>query len=138
MRFMLILKSDPHTESGALPPPELLERMGKFNQELISAGVLLAGEGLKESAKGARVKISGDERAVIDGPFADSKELVAGYWLLQVKSKAEAVEWAKRVPNPYLGGDAEIEVRQVHEISDFKDMPPEVARMEQDFRDKSK
>jgi hypothetical protein len=117
LRFMMLLKSDAHAEAGTPPDAELLEAMGRFNQELINAGVLLAGEGLKESAKGARVKLSGDKRTVADGPFvADAKELIAGYWLLQVKSKAEAIEWAKRCPNPYKDGEGEIEVRQVFDL----------------------
>jgi hypothetical protein len=119
LRFMMLLKSDAHAEAGTPPDAELLEAMGRFNQELISAGVLLAGEGLRESAKGARVKLSGDKRTVTDGPFtqgAEAKELIAAYWLLQVKSKAEAIEWAKRCPNPYKEGEGEIEIRQVLDL----------------------
>jgi hypothetical protein len=138
MRFMLLLKSDASSEAGTPPDAAVLEAMGKYNQELISAGILLAGEGLKQSALGARVKLSGDKRTVTDGPLTESKELIAGYWLLQVKSKAEAVEWAKRVPNPYKGGEGEIEVRQVYEMSDFANVPPEVAEMEQKFRDSTR
>jgi hypothetical protein len=116
LRFMMLLKSDANTEAGAPPDAKVLEAMGRYNQELINAGVLLAGEGLKESARGARVKLSGDKRTVTDGPFTEAKELIAGYWLLQVKSKAEAIEWAKRCPNPYQDGEGEIEIRQVSEL----------------------
>ncbi len=118
MRFMLLLKADKNTEAGVLPSTELLAEMGKYNEELVKAGVLLAGEGLQPSSKGARVKFSGKKRTVIDGPFAETKELIAGFWLIQVKSKAEAIEWVKRCPNP-LEGEAEIEIRQVFEAADF-------------------
>ena len=118
MRFMVLVKADKNTEAGALPDEKLLTEMGKFNEELAKAGVLLAGEGLHPSSKGARVHFSGSKRTVIDGPFAETKELVAGYWLWKVKSKEEAIEWVKRCPNP-TGTEAEIEIRQVFEAEDF-------------------
>src|SRR5215467_11311481 len=101
MRFMMIVKANKDTEAGVLPSKELLEAMGKFNEEMVKSGVMLAGEGLQASSKGARVKFSGGKRTVIDGPFTESKELIAGYWLIEVKSKEEAIEWAKRSPNPH-------------------------------------
>jgi len=119
MRFMLIVKASKDSEAGIMPGPELLEAMGKFNQELIKAGVLLAGEGLQPSSKGARVRFSGDKRTVIDGPFTETKELIAGFWLIQVKSKDEAIAWVKRSPNPHPGAETEIEIRQVFEAEDF-------------------
>src|SRR5438094_6769401 len=111
MRFMILLKADRNTEAGALPSQELLAAMGKYNEELAKAGVLLAGEGLQPSSKGARVKFAGEKRTVTDGPFTETKELIAGFWLFQVRSKVEAIEWVKRCPNP-LDGEAEIEIRQ--------------------------
>ncbi len=120
MRFMVIIKADANTEAGVMPSEELLNAMGRFNEEMVKAGVMLDGNGLHPSSKGARVKFSGDKRTVTDGPFTESKELVAGYWLIQVKSKEEAIEWIKRCPNP-LDGEPEIEIRQVFEISDFVD-----------------
>ena len=118
MRFMILVKADEHSEAGLLPDEKLLADMGRYNEELVKAGVLLAGEGLQPSSKGARVKFSGSTRTVIDGPFAETKELVAGFWLIQVKSKEEAIEWVKRCPNPMLG-DSQIEIRQVFEAADF-------------------
>ncbi len=118
MKFMSLLKADANTEAGVLPDEKLLTAMGKYNEELTRAGVLLARKGLQSSAKGARVKFSGDKRSVTDGPFPEAKELVAGFWIFQVKSKEEAIEWVKRCPNP-LEGEAEIEIRQVFEASDF-------------------
>jgi len=115
---MVLVKADKNTEAGALPDEKLLTEMGKFNEELAKAGVLLAGEGLHPSSKGARVHFSGAKRTVIDGPFAETKELVAGYWLWKVKSKEEAIEWVKRCPNP-TGAEADIEIRQVFEAEDF-------------------
>src|SRR4029077_19318901 len=112
MRFMIMVKADKNTEAGVLPDAQLLTEMGKFNEELVKAGVMLAGEGLQPSSKGARVHFSGDKRTVIDGPFSETKELVAGYWLWEVKSKQEAIEWVKRCPNP-TGAESEIEIRQV-------------------------
>jgi hypothetical protein len=138
MRFMLIVKADKNSEAGVLPSKELLAEMGAFNEELAKAGVLLAGEGLQPSSKGARVRFSGAKRTVVDGPFAETKELIAGYWLIRVKSKEEAIEWVKRSPAPMgPGQDAEIEIRQVFEASDFpaEVFPPEAAAREQAMRD---
>jgi hypothetical protein len=136
MRFMAIVKANKDSEAGVLPSKELLAAMGKFNEEMVKAGVLLAGEGLQASSKGARVKFSGTKRTVIDGPFAETKELIAGFWLLQVKSKEEAIEWIKRSPAPFEG-ESEIEIRQVFEASDFpaEIFPPEEAAREQSLRD---
>jgi hypothetical protein len=116
---MILVKADENSEKGVMPSEELLAAMAKYNEELVRAGVMLAGDGLQPSSKGARVKFRGNERIVIDGPFAETKELVAGYWLIQVKSKEEAIEWVKRVPNPMPGTEAEIEIRQVFELEDF-------------------
>src|SRR5690349_5732385 len=124
MRFMVIVKADKNSEAGIMPDERLLAEMGKYNEELVKAGVLLAGEGLHPSSKGARVRISGNQRTVIDGPFAETKELVAGFWLIQVKSREEAIEWVKRVPNPMPGTETEIEIRQVFETEDFAESDP--------------
>ena len=118
MRFMVIVKATTDSEAGALPSEELLTAMGKYNEELAKAGILLAGEGLQPSSKGARVRFSGAKRTVIDGPFAETKELIAGFWLWKVKSKEEAIKWVKRCPNP-MPGDSDIEIRQVFEAEDF-------------------
>ncbi|ADO76134.1 YciI family protein [Stigmatella aurantiaca] len=123
MRFMILVKADKTSETGQLPDEKLLTAMGKYNEELVKAGVLLAGEGLHPSSKGARVRFSGDKRTVIDGPFSETKELIAGFWLFQVKSKEEAIEWVKRCPNPMLG-ESEIEIRQVFEAEDFAPVDP--------------
>jgi len=119
MRFMVMVKATQESEAGVLPEATLLAEMGRFNEELVKAGVMLAGEGLQASSKGARVRFSGTKRTVIDGPFAETKELIAGFWLWQVKSKEEAIEWVKRCPNPHPGQDTEIEIRQVFEAEDF-------------------
>ena len=119
MRFIVMVKATKESEAGVMPSPQLLADMGKFNEELAKAGVMLAGEGLQPSSKGARVKFSGAQRTVIDGPFAETKELVAGFWLWQVKSKAEAIEWVKRCPNPMPEGESVIEIRQLFEPEDF-------------------
>jgi hypothetical protein len=119
MRFMIIVKASKDSEAGVMPDEKLLAAMGKFNEELAKAGVMLAGDGLHPSSKGARVRFSGTKRSVIDGPFAETKELVAGFWIFQVKSKAEAIEWVKRAPNPFPGQESEIEVRQIYEAADF-------------------
>ena len=119
MRFMMIVKASKDSEAGVMPSQELLAAMGKYNDELTKAGVLLDGAGLQASSKGFRVRLSGDKRTVIDGPFSETKELIAGYWIIQVKSRAEAVEWAKRIPSPHPGQDCEIEVRQFFEAEDF-------------------
>ena len=135
MRFMILIKANKDTEAGVMPSEQLLTEMGKFNEELVKAGVMLAGEGLQPSSKGARVKFSGDKRTVIDGPFAETKELIAGFWLWQMKSKEEAIEWVKRCPNP-LNGDAEIEIRQVFEASDFgAEFTPELREAEERMRE---
>ena len=118
MRFMVIVKATKDSEAGALPSEELLTAMGKYNEELAKAGILLAGDGLQPSSKGARVRFSGPKRTVVDGPFAETKELIAGFWLWKVKSKEEAIEWVRRCPNP-MPGDSEIEIRQVFEAEDF-------------------
>ena len=134
MRFMIIRKADKDTEAGVLPSKELLEAMLKYNEELVNAGVMLAGEGLQPSSKGARVKFSGSKRTVIDGPFTEAKELIAGFWLIEVKSKEEAIEWVKRCPNP-TGEEGEIEIRQVFEADDFgAALTPELREQEERLR----
>jgi hypothetical protein len=120
MRFIVFVKATKDSEAGLMPSEELLGAMAKFNEEMIKAGVMLDGNGLQPSSKGARVRFEGNKRTVIDGPFAETKELVAGYWILQVKSKAEAIEWIKRCPNPH-NVDSEIEIRQLFELEDFGD-----------------
>lgn len=138
MRFMVIIKANKDTEAGVMPSKELLEAMGKYNEELVKAGVMLAGEGLHPSSKGMRVKFSGEKRTVIDGPFAETKELIAGFWLWQVKSKKEAIEWIKRCPNP-TGEEAEIEIRQVFEAEDFgAEFTPELREQEERLREEIK
>src|SRR5687768_1450892 len=137
MRFMIMGKATKNSEAGVMPSPELLTAMGKYNEELVKAGVMLAGEGLHPSSKGARVRFSGDKRTVIDGPFAETKELIAGFWLFQVKSKEEAIEWVKRCPNPFPGTESEIEIRQVFEASDFgSEFTPELREQEERQRAK--
>lgn len=124
MRFMMIVKANKDSEAGKMPSEELLTAMGKYNEELMKAGVLLDLSGLQPSSKGARIRFSGGKRTVIDGPFAETKELVAGYWIIQVKSKQEAIEWALRVPCPHgEGGDGEVEIRQFFELEDFAPGP---------------
>jgi hypothetical protein len=131
---MILIKADENTEAGVLPSEELLTAMGKFNEELVKAGVMLAGEGLHPSSKGARVRFSGEKRTVIDGPFAETKELIAGYWLWQVNSMDEAIEWVKRCPNP-LNGEAVVEIRQVFEAEDFgAEFTPELREQEERLR----
>ena len=135
MRFMIIVKADRNSEAGALPDEKLLAEMGKYNEELAKAGVLLAAEGLHPSSKGARVRFSGTNRTVINGPFPETKDLVAGFWLFQVKSKQEAIEWVKRCPNPFPGTEAEIEIRQVFEADDFgAEFTPELREQEERIR----
>ena len=119
MRFMVMVKADANSEAGVLPNEQLLTEMNRYNEELVKAGVLLAAEGLQPSSKGARVKFSGNKRSVIDGPFTETKELVAGFWIIQVKSKEEAIEWVKRCPNPMPGTEPEIEIRQIFSAEDF-------------------
>ncbi|MRW87956.1 YciI family protein [Pseudoduganella sp. FT26W] len=134
MRFMIIVKATADSEAGKMPSVELMTAMGKFNEELVNAGVLLAGEGLHPSSRGARIRYDGASRTVIDGPFAETKELIAGFWLIQVKSKEEAIEWMKRCPNPF-DGPSEIEIRQVYEMSDFGDAAtPELVAQEEALR----
>ena len=137
MRFMVIVKASKDSEAGALPDEKMLTEMGKYNEELVKAGVMLAGEGLHPSSKGARVRFSGTQRTVIDGPFAETKELIAGFWLFQVKSKEEAIEWVKRAPNP-MPGESEIEIRQVFETDAFGDaLTPELRDAEERLRAQS-
>src|SRR6476620_11644297 len=119
MRVVVFVKANQDTEAGVMPTEQLLAEMGKYNEELAKAGIMLAGEGLQPSSKGARVRFSGSKRTVIDGPFSETKELIAGFWLWQVKSREEAIEWAKRCPNPHPGSESEIEIRQVFEAEDF-------------------
>ena len=135
MRFMVIVRANADSEAGVMPSEELLTQMGNFNEELVKAGVMIGGEGLHPSSKGARVRFSGEQRTVIDGPFAETKELIAGYWLLQTDSLAEAIEWVKRVPNPGQG-DSEIEIRQVFEAEDFgAEFTPELRAQEDRLRE---
>ena len=134
MRFMVIVKANKSSEAGELPDQKLLTEMGNYNEELSKAGVLLAAEGLQPSSKGARVRFSGAKRTVIDGPFAETKELIAGFWLWKVKSKEEAIEWVKRCPNP-MKGESEIEIRQVFEAEDFgAEFTPELRQQEERLR----
>lgn len=134
MRFMVIVKASPESEAGQMPGEKLLADMGRFNDELVEAGVLLAGEGLQPSSKGARIRFSGEQRTVIDGPFAETRALVAGFWLIQVKSKEEAIEWMRRCLNP-MEGESEIEIRQVFEADDFgAESTPELRALEDRLR----
>ena len=137
MRVMVLVKATKDSEAGAMPSTELLAAMGKFNEELVKAGVMLAGDGLKPSSQAKRVAFDGARRTVIDGPFAETKELVAGYWLWEVRDMAEAVEWVRRCPNP-MPGPSEIEIRPVYEMADFGDaLTPEVAELHERVRDKA-
>ena len=134
MRFMVMVKATKESEAGMMPDEKLFADMGKFNEELVKAGIMLAGEGLQPSSKGARVRFSGATRTVIDGPFAETKELVAGYWIWKVKSKEEAIEWVKRCPNP-MPTDSEIEIRQIFEAEDFgAEFTPELRKQEERLR----
>lgn len=136
MRFVVMVKATKDSEAGKMPSTKLLEAMGKFNEELVKAGIMLAGEGLHPSSKGVRVRFNGDTRTVIDGPFAETKELVAGFWIWQVKSREEAIEWVKRCPNPHEG-EGEIEIRQVFEADDFGPaLTPELREAEERLRAK--
>ncbi len=135
MRFIVMVKATNESEAGMMPKQELIEAMGKFNEELVKAGIMLAAEGLKPSSDGARVKFSGSSRTVVDGPFAETKELVAGFWIWKVKSKEEAIQWVKRCPNP-MPGDSEIEIRQIFEPEDF--LSPELQVKEAQLRAESK
>ena len=137
MRFMVVVKATKHSEAGMLPTRDLLAAMGRFNEELVKAGVMLAGDGLQPSAKGKRVKFAAGKRTVVDGPFAETKELIAGFWLWQVKSKEEAIAWVKRCPNP-MKGESEIEIRQVFEAEDFgAEFTPELRAQEERQRAES-
>ncbi|MFA7248157.1 MAG: YciI family protein [Dehalococcoidia bacterium] len=132
MRFMVMVKENDESEAGVLPDAQIFEEMNRFNEEMVKAGVMLAGEGLHPSSKGARIRFDGDTRTVIDGPFAETKELIAGFWLIQVKSREEAIEWVKRAP---FGGGVELEIRQVFETEDFGDaLSPEVRESETRLR----
>ncbi|PKM26609.1 MAG: dehydrogenase [Gammaproteobacteria bacterium HGW-Gammaproteobacteria-13] len=134
MRFMVIVKATADSEAGFMPSKELMAAMWRYNEELVEAGVLLAGEGLQPSSKGARVKFSGSQRSVTDGPFMETKELIAGFWIFQVASLAECIEWVKRCPNP-MPGDSEIEIRQIFETEDFGDeLTPEMREQEERLR----
>ncbi len=134
MRVMVIVKASKDSEAGIMPSQKLLTEMGKFNEELVKAGVMLAGDGLQPSSKGKRVRFSGDKRTVIDGPFTETKELIAGYWLWQVRSMEEAVEWLKRCPNPHPG-ESEVEIRPVFEAEDFgPELTPELREQEERLR----
>lgn len=136
MRFMVMVKATKESEAGVMPSAELLAEMAAFNEELVKAGVLLAGEGLHPSSKGVRVRFSGNQRTVIDGPFAETKELVAGFWLMQARDRNEVIEWVRRCPNPFQGGgQGEIEIRQVFEPEDFGEaLTPEVRAQEERLR----
>ncbi len=132
MRFMVIVKADKSSEAGVMPDEKLLAEMGKYNEELAKAGVMLAGEGLQPSSKGARVRFSGDKRTVIDGPFAETKELIAGFWIFKVNSLQEAIDWVKRSPNPFPGTESEIEIRRIFEAEDFgAEFTPELREQEE-------
>ena len=134
MRFMVMVKATNESEAGVMPDEKMLAEMGKFNEELVKAGIMLAGEGLQPSSKGARVRFSGSRRTVVDGPFAETKELVAGFWIWKVKSKEEAIEWVKRCPNP-MPTDSEIEIRQIFEAEDFgAEFTPELRAQEERLR----
>jgi hypothetical protein len=136
MKFMVIVKATQDSEAGVMPSEQLLTEMGNYNEELVKAGIMLAGDGLHPSSKGARVRFSGKQRSVIDGPFAETKELIAGYWLWKCKSREEAIEWVKRCPNP-MPGDSEIEIRQVFEAEDFgAEFTPELREQEECLRTK--
>jgi len=134
MRFMILLKANKETEAGVPPDEKTLTEMGRYNEELIKAGVLLGGDGLQSSSKGARVKFSGGKSTVTDGPFTEVKELIAGYWLIQVNSKVEAIEWVKRAP---LDGGAEVEIRQLFELSDFENLPSDIRETYEAFDKKA-
>ncbi len=136
MRFMVMVRATQDSEAGGLPDEKLLAEMGRYNEELVKAGVLLAAEGLHPSAKGARVRFSGSSRTVVDGPFAETRELIAGFWLIQARSREEAIEWVKRAPNPFPGRESEIEIRQVFEPDDFgAELTPELRSQEDRLRE---
>ena len=136
MRFMILIKADKNSEAGVMPSERVLTEMGNFNEELVNAGIMLAGEGLHPSSKGARVRFSGGKQAVVDGPFAETKELIAGFWMWEVKSREEAIEWVKRIPNPD-GTDFEVEIRQVFATEDFgAELTPEAREQEERLRER--
>jgi len=138
MRFMIIVKASADSEAGVMPTADQLVEMNKFNEELVKSGVMLGGEGLHPSSKGSRIRFQGGKKTLVDGPFTETKELIAGFWLIQVKSREEAMEWFKRVPNPHFGKDTEIELRQVFSPEDFgtlQDEVPEVFEAERKFRE---
>ncbi|TWU29271.1 YCII-related domain protein [Bythopirellula polymerisocia] len=135
MRFMVIIKASKDSEAGVMPSEKLLTEMGKFNEELVDAGIMLAGEGLQASSKGARVKFSGEKRTVVDGPFTETEELIAGYWIWKCDSLAEAIKWVKKCPNPHPDQESEIEIRQVYEAEDFgAEFTPELREQEERLR----
>jgi hypothetical protein len=137
MRFMVMVKASKETEAGVLPSKQMLTEMGKYNEELVKAGIMRAGEGLHASSKGARVRFEGKKRTVVDGPFAETKELVAGFWIWEAKSLAEAIEWVKKCPNP-TGEQSEIEIRQIFEAADFgENLTPELRAQEERLRSQS-
>ena len=139
MRFMILVKASADSEAGIMPSEELLSAMGNFNEALAKAGILVAADGLHPSSKGVRVQFSGDKRTVIDGPFNETKELVAGYWIWDVKSKAEAIEWVKRCPNPMPGTDSDIEIRQIFSAEDFgAEFTPQLREQEERIREQAK
>jgi hypothetical protein len=132
MKFMVIVKATADSEAGVMPTRQQLAEMGQFNEELVKAGVLLAGEGLHPTSRGARIVFDGDSRSVVDGPFTESKELIAGFWIIEVSSKQEAIEWMRRCPNPYNGGRGDIEIRQIFAAEDFGDaLTPELREQEE-------
>lgn len=136
MKFMVIVKGTADSEAGVMPTQQQLADMGQFNEELVKAGVLLAGEGLHPTSRGARIVFDGDKRSVVDGPFTESKELIAGFWIIEVSSKQEAIEWMKRCPNPYAGGQGDIEIRQLFEAEDFgAELTPELRAQEERRRE---
>jgi hypothetical protein len=136
MKFMVMVKASAASEAGAMPSEKLLAEMGNFNEELVKAGVMLAGEGLHPSSKGARVRFNGSQRTVIDGPFAETKELIAGFWIIDVSSKEEAIEWMKRCPNPHEEGESEVEIRQIFTMEDFgQEFTPELREQEERLRE---
>ena len=138
-RFLMLVKASADSEAGVMPTTEQFAEMGKYNEELVKAGVMLAGEGLHPSSRGARVVFKGNKKTVVDGPFAETKELIAGFWIIQAKSLEEAVEWARRAPNPHFGGDTNIEVRQVFAAEDFgASLTPELIEQENRLRQQSK
>ena len=139
MKVMVIVKASKDSEAGVMPDEKMLAEMGKYNEELVKAGIMLAGEGLQPSSKGARVKFSGDKRIVTDGPFAETKELVAGFWIIEVGSKEEAIEWMKRCPNPHEEGESEIEIRQIFAMEDFgAEFTPELREQEERLREQAR